>query len=330
MKWIGHMLDIGIEYYIVEKDYSYEYGQKREIIKMYHVHQDEESSTVLDPVNSESYEKLYLWQCVESKARVTDKKANGKSAIAIPIMTKNEVVAILSIRNNAVVPDSKEIIPSEQMKDFEDTLSVFNIAVDSIRRENFGQIVQANLAGEKIDDESRVGMLFPSLMLTQIRDSISNIDQSGMAEIKSYRKPPAVIHKVMKCVLYIFGKKKSQVAKWTDMIKYLNMDMLKQIVEYDPTAVQKKKRFVRVEKVLKTIPRGDIRKQGSKPTKDLFDWLIVSLELRKAAVAARKRHLETAGKSADVKLEDGPEEEGSSEESGDDEPEETQGVEKSE
>ena len=56
----------------------------------------------------------------------------------------------------------------------------------------------------------------------------------------------------MRCVLFIFGKKRKQLLRWIDVSKLLNADLLKAIVEYDPTTIQKKKKFTMIEKELKS------------------------------------------------------------------------------
>jgi hypothetical protein len=38
-------------------------------------------------------------------------------------------------------------------------------------------------------------------------------------KVNLLRKPPPVIHSVLKCVFYIFGKKRKQLKLWGDMTK---------------------------------------------------------------------------------------------------------------
>ncbi|KAI9146023.1 hypothetical protein BKA69DRAFT_319323 [Paraphysoderma sedebokerense] len=91
----------------------------------------------------------------------------------------------------------------------------------------------------------------------------------------------------MKCVLYVFGKTPKELKSWIETTKLINMELLKQMINYDPTVLQPKNRFVRIKKLLKTIPRGDVKRKGSMPALIVFSWLIVSLDLREKAVASR-------------------------------------------
>jgi hypothetical protein len=44
-----------------------------------------------------------------------------------------------------------------------------------------------------MDDESRIQMLFPQMMFESIRERVGMLDSSALAELKSYKKPPACI-----------------------------------------------------------------------------------------------------------------------------------------
>ena len=49
-------------------------------------------------------------------------------------------------------------------------------------------------------------MLFSKLMLFSARKIISNFDNRALSEIRSYKKPPQSVHRILKAVHYIFGK----------------------------------------------------------------------------------------------------------------------------
>jgi hypothetical protein len=48
-------------------------------------------------------------------------------------------------------------------------------------------------------------MLLGKYVLMKAREGLSAIDSGMIAEIRSYIRPPALIHKLIKCVLYVFG-----------------------------------------------------------------------------------------------------------------------------
>jgi hypothetical protein len=41
------------------------------------------------------------------------------------------------------------------------------------------------------------------------------------------------------------------VKKWSDAVKFVNMELLTSMINYDPTALQKKIRFKRLKRVMK-------------------------------------------------------------------------------
>jgi len=61
------------------------------------------------------------------------------------------------------------------------------------------------LDAETISEQLRRKLFFPKLLLLKARDNLSKIDANSIAELKSYRVPPTIIHKVICCILYIFG-----------------------------------------------------------------------------------------------------------------------------
>lgn len=63
------------------------------------------------------------------------------------------------------------------------------------------------LDAEKIDETTRRELLFPKLMLLGSRDALSKLTVQSISELKSYKRPPPTVFRVIKGVLYVFGKK---------------------------------------------------------------------------------------------------------------------------
>ena len=108
------------------------------------------------------------------------------------------------------------------------------------------------LEAETVDETARRELLFPKLMLTSLREVLSRISSKSISELKSYKRPPITIYRIVKGVLYLFGKKPREVKSWNDIIKFVNQQLLETMIAYDPTAVQKKIRFKRLSKILKS------------------------------------------------------------------------------
>jgi hypothetical protein len=83
---------------------------------------------------------MYLWQCVDSKAKVTDKAAYGKGAIAYPVLRGGQVVGVFSVRSKGDAEATETILSADQIKDMEDILAVLTNAVGNLKTMAFGQM----------------------------------------------------------------------------------------------------------------------------------------------------------------------------------------------
>ena len=98
---------------------------------------------------------------------------------------------------------------------------------------------------------ARRNSLFDRLILLEARDALSKLTSQSISELKSYKRPPESVYRIVKAVLYLFGKKPKEVRSWGDLIKFVNQDLLNDMIVYDPTRIQKKIRFKRVKRALK-------------------------------------------------------------------------------
>ncbi|KAI9217300.1 hypothetical protein BC828DRAFT_391520 [Blastocladiella britannica] len=226
-------------------------------------------------------------------------------ATAVPVLDNDTVIAVMVVTSLTQSGVANAPLQDEDMEEVNKVAEVLGNALANVRKAKTRAIA---LEAEELDEEGE--MIFARFMLDTIRDSISKLDASAIAELKSYKKPPLTIHKVLKCLCYLFGKVPKQVKQWSDTLRFINMDLLKQMVQYDPTGVQKKGKFLRIRRVLKTIPHGDVKKRGSVPAQTVYAWLIVSLDLRDKALMARRRAAQAAGKPGTAMSEEGDDTDG--------------------
>ncbi|KAJ3388842.1 EF-hand calcium-binding domain-containing protein 5 [Lobulomyces angularis] len=184
-------------------------------------------------------------------------------------------------------------VTDDEMEDSKKLSGVLEAGVNQVLHESFSDDwVSDLLDAEKIDEETRRDLLFSKLMLMAARNLLRKLDNKALSELKSYKKPPTVIYQVMKATLLLFGINPSEVKTWPDVVKFLNTDLLKKMIDYDPTAIQKKIRVKRCKKILKVLKRGDVKKRGSTPAQYMHDWQVISMELRDKAVESRKKYAE--------------------------------------
>ncbi|KAJ3417345.1 EF-hand calcium-binding domain-containing protein 5 [Chytridiales sp. JEL 0842] len=266
----------------------------------------------------ESEKMTELVETIHTRTSRHHKESDGRVATYIPVVDDHHhVVAVMVIRP---MEGKQGEVPHKDLEEVQKVVKVLSNAVNHVQKEHFGEhgFMDDVLEGEKIDEESRRKLLFPKMMLMSARDYLSKIDNRAISEIRSYKKPPVTVHRVLKAVLYIFGKLPKEVKKWADTVKMVNIELLQKMIAYDPTAIQKKIRFKRCARVLKLIPHGEVREKGSVPTMYMHDWLLVTLDLRQRAVEARQRRPEVfsmvmehdMGGSAGGDGEEGDDEEG--------------------
>ncbi|TPX43582.1 hypothetical protein SeLEV6574_g04970 [Synchytrium endobioticum] len=250
----------------------------------------------LVPVENNS-DNAFLYDAILFNSATDSKPQDGgKITTAIPIMdsdTQGQPVALLAVRPEAVSDDGKGRLKSDDLDDVKHVAKIFSSGLKVLKHVGFGSLQQSDkksdLDAENIDQTATTNLVFGKLMLSAVRHALGSLDTKSLAELRSYRRPPAVVHKICKAVLYIFGKKPSELKTWQATLKHVNHQLLNNMIAYDPTAPQKKIRFKRIASVLTTIPKGDVQAKSSKPIENMYTWLRVSLTLRDQAVEARKR-----------------------------------------
>nr|KAJ3422327.1 EF-hand calcium-binding domain-containing protein 5 [Polyrhizophydium stewartii] len=240
----------------------------------------------------------------------------------IPLVDESGVrVAAIAIKS-----ENSTIAVPERVKEAERVGSLLGSVLARIRKDGHAYADNAKnirLDADAIDENTRRRFMFGKIVLMHVRDLLSRLDAKALAELRSYKKPPASIHRLVKGTLYIFGRTPKEVKAWPDAIKLFTIETVKKMVQYDPTAIQKKIRFTRAKRVLKTVTIADQRNDkfgvGS-PAQIMLDWLMVVLELRNQAVAARRARPDLFDKSTpDVSAPDeGDEDEDEARAAGDD------------
>ncbi|KAJ3337545.1 argininosuccinate synthetase [Gonapodya sp. JEL0774] len=243
-------------------------------------------------VNSDTT-NAFLFESARTNTKVTCVASPSLTAIPIPDSTSGDgtpsVTAVISVRGTT------DKNPLEE--DVEDVRQLGDVLGQGLAMINNDGGPQRGIP-ETQDAESssplvQRALLFGRLVLKRAQTLLSQIDAKTLAELKSYKKPPALVHIVIKCIMLVFGKKLEDVKGWGETAKLLTVDLLKSMQAYDPTALQKKKRFEQVRKLLKSIKTDDVRHHASLPTQLMHNWLVVSLALRDKAVKERKRMKES-------------------------------------
>ncbi|KAJ3177710.1 EF-hand calcium-binding domain-containing protein 5 [Geranomyces variabilis] len=269
------------------------------------------SSKLVRPETAD-LESATLQAASTSTTPIETTTADSRTTTYLPVADPGSGKVIAVLRVTPRPPATT--LAAEDMDELTRTARVLGAAMAAVANEklNGGEGFIADsitLDAESLDESTRSHLLFPKLLLQSARTALGKVDNKMLSELRSYRKPPATIHKVVKGVLYLFGKLPREVEKWADCCRMINMDLLKKMIDYDPTAVQKKVRFARVKRVLKSIPHGDVRKRGSIPAQTMSDWLVVSVDLREESLKRRKARARATATAESVEEQDDEEEE---------------------
>ncbi|EGF82528.1 hypothetical protein BATDEDRAFT_86689 [Batrachochytrium dendrobatidis JAM81] len=208
----------------------------------------------------------------------------------IPINNANgECIALVTLKS-----DSNMEALDERVKEISKLCKLIAGALENFKESQFGAVESTqsvHLDASSIDEMTRRRFIFGKIVLGYVRELLLKMDNRALAELRSYKKPPKSVHRLVKGVLYIFGKTPKEVKIWLDTVKLFTMEIVKKMIHYDPTAIQKKIRFTRVKRILKMVPfqdQGADKNYVGSPAQIIRDWLTVVVELRDQAVTARR------------------------------------------
>ncbi|KAI8847123.1 hypothetical protein BC829DRAFT_397252 [Chytridium lagenaria] len=122
-----------------------------------------------------------------------------------------------------------------------------------------------SLEGERIDEDARRGLLFSKMMLMNARDLLGKLDNRALAELRSYKKPPAMIHKCARpCFMCLASYLKK--VQFFLLCGSIIDDFFRVVKLWSDT---EKIRFKRCNRVLKR----DVKNRGSTPAMYMHEWL---------------------------------------------------------
>ncbi|KAL6602165.1 hypothetical protein U3516DRAFT_785417 [Neocallimastix sp. 'constans'] len=285
--------------------------------------QKSEKDNILKKVSKKDKNSNVLMESVNTNTVVTrhDSETAEETITAIPIVDQmKQCIGMISMNSKLAENDPSFI---EDINELKHVSTLIADAMTLADQENI-KSDKPLLYAETISEQLRRKLFFPKLLLLKARENLSKIDANSIAELKSYRVPPTIIHKVICCILFIFGYTPKQVESWQDAARYINQDLLHRMQQYDSTTKQKSSIFKRIKSIIKNyIKTNDIKNQSSLPAQCMYDWLLVSLTLRSIAIrnrkAQRKENVFTSSDKEEKEEEEEEEEEAIFDDEGDEE-----------
>ncbi|PIK57548.1 putative trichohyalin isoform X2 [Apostichopus japonicus] len=115
------------------------------------------------------------------------------------------------------------------------TLESLEKAIDVVKKNGFEAYMPQEMAAAN-------KMLLSLKRLKRLKDEILNLKQSTVAEIRSYSKPPAQVHKVMIATYILLGNKESELKDWKKMQALIGKTgkegLKRRVMEADPNKIR--------------------------------------------------------------------------------------------
>eukprot|EP00670_Eutreptiella_braarudii_P004894 CAMPEP_0174283046 /NCGR_PEP_ID=MMETSP0809-20121228/3632_1 /TAXON_ID=73025 ORGANISM="Eutreptiella gymnastica-like, Strain CCMP1594" /NCGR_SAMPLE_ID=MMETSP0809 /ASSEMBLY_ACC=CAM_ASM_000658 /LENGTH=942 /DNA_ID=CAMNT_0015377659 /DNA_START=62 /DNA_END=2890 /DNA_ORIENTATION=- len=160
----------------------------------------------------------------------------------------------------------------------------------------FGEIgdgvVNDNSDEVTLDIENVLGaraIRFLKKVWLNLRSDVEHLTKDQILEMANYKAPTQTIHDSVRAALIILGSKPSKVSEWKDCRPKLKMTLIEKILKLDPTKKGKSIKYQTARKMLKGLTVDTVLDKGSLPASILYQWCFVSIQLRRAAVALRKK-----------------------------------------
>ncbi|XP_066268713.1 EF-hand calcium-binding domain-containing protein 5-like isoform X3 [Branchiostoma lanceolatum] len=255
-----------------------------------------------DPQRLERKDNLfrdYLFKSVTNSETVTA-DAYGERHTAFPLRDNDgRAVAVVDIS----IGELREL-PHGEQREVTRMLKILQSAHKEVEKESAGAEKKRVLEIEK-DDDTRIDIMFDRLMLVDLRQSVSKLDVQAFAELKSYKDPPPIIHRILKAVLGIFWADKAALGEfelWNSAKQRVTSELMKMIISFDPTSKDVTLQPDAILTHLSDIPHGAVSKHGSVPAQYLYNWAFVVISLvehtSKSQDAGRPQAFSPPGSSA--------------------------------
>ncbi|XP_077167409.1 EF-hand calcium-binding domain-containing protein 5 [Paroedura picta] len=221
----------------------------------------------------------YLFKCIDCAEAVTVCVYENHH-IAVPLRDPAGYAIVVFDINLGQRPR----LPSCEHKDLQKMLKMVQAGSSEILKEDSGDLDPYYvLEAEYVGDWRRGGVLFYRFMLQDLQNCIWNLDpEHSFDEIKKHKRPPLLVHQILKCVLLILYPQwagTEEVENWTCCIEKLDGDLIENICYFDPTAAYVQIRSEVLYRCLQGVRRIDVWKLGSTPVEYLYNWTLTCLSL---------------------------------------------------
>ncbi|XP_027374077.1 EF-hand calcium-binding domain-containing protein 5 isoform X3 [Bos indicus x Bos taurus] len=241
----------------------------------------------------------FLFKCTDSSGVVLASVC-GENHIVVPLRERTgEALGVLDVN----IGKSKMLLYRE-FKDLQKMLKVIQLACSEILGELSGEIKKNYILEiESVGEVQRAGILFFRVMLQELQECLSLLtssdfvslllhDYDPLAEVKA---PPdsqsqdlkaniKLVQDILKGIIVFFHpelKSSSDLESWDHCKLYVNQQLVENICDFDPTAMELKVNLRLIAEYFENHSRIEVWKFGNSAIEYLYHWAHICLALIK-------------------------------------------------
>ncbi|XP_059734285.1 EF-hand calcium-binding domain-containing protein 5 isoform X3 [Bos taurus] len=241
----------------------------------------------------------FLFKCTDSSGVVLASVC-GENHIVVPLRERTgEALGVLDVN----IGKSKMLLYRE-FKDLQKMLKVIQLACSEILGEFSGEIKKNYILEiESVGEVQRAGILFFRVMLQELQECLSLLtssdfvslllhDYDPLAEVKA---PPdsqsqdlkaniKLVQDILKGIIVFFHpelKSSSDLESWDHCKLYVNQQLVENICDFDPTAMELKVNLRLIAEYFENHSRIEVWKFGNSAIEYLYHWAHICLALIK-------------------------------------------------
>ncbi|KAM7231671.1 hypothetical protein CapIbe_016432 [Capra ibex] len=238
----------------------------------------------------------FLFKCTDS-SEVVLASICGENHIVVPLRERTgEALGVLDVN----IGKSKMLLYRE-FKDLQKMLKVIQLACSEILGELSGEIKKnCILEIESVGEVQRAGVLFFRVMLQELQECLGLLtssdfvslllyDYDSLAVGKADSQSPDVkaniklVQDILKGIIMFFHPelKSSDLESWDHCKLYVNQQLVENICDFDPTAMELKVNLKLIVEYFEDHSRIEVWKFGNSAIECLYHWAHICLALIK-------------------------------------------------
>ncbi|XP_055435631.1 EF-hand calcium-binding domain-containing protein 5 [Bubalus kerabau] len=241
----------------------------------------------------------FLFKCTDS-SEVVLASVCGENHIVVPLRERTgEALGVLDVN----IGKSKMLLYRE-FKDLQKMLKVIQLACSEILGELSGEIKKNYILEiESVGEVQRAGILFFRVMLQELQECLSLLTSLDFVSLLLYdydplaegKAPPdsqsqdlkaniKLVQDILKGIIVFFHpelKSSSDLESWDHCKLYVNQQLVENICDFDPTAMELKVNLKLIAEYFEDHSRIEVWKFGNSAIEYLYHWAHICLALIK-------------------------------------------------